>query len=46
LNNCRKKQTVKKIVPIITWIPWNPVAIKNDEPYTESAIENPASIYS
>lgn len=31
---------------MITCRPWNPVAIKNVEPYTESAIVNGASIYS
>lgn len=40
------KHTVRNMVPIITWIPWNPVAMKKDDPYTESAIENPASMYS
>lgn len=42
----RAKHTAKKVVPIITWRPWNPVAIKNVEPYTESANENGASMYS
>lgn len=28
----RIKQINKKIVPINTWIPWNPVAIKNVDP--------------
>lgn len=37
---------VKKVVPIITCNPWNPVAIKNLLPYTESAIEKGASKYS
>jgi len=32
--------------PIITWIPWNPVAIKKVEPYTLSAILKDASKYS
>lgn len=32
--------------PIITCNPWNPVAIKNVEPYEESAIENPPWLYS
>lgn len=27
-----KRQTNKNIVPINTWNPWNPVAIKNVEP--------------
>ena len=37
---------LKKAVPTTTWKPWKPVAIKKTEPYTESAIENGASIYS
>lgn len=43
---CRIKQTPKKMVPIITWIPWNPVDIKNADPYTESLMQNLASLYS
>lgn len=39
-------ETIINRVPIITCNPWNPVAIKNVDPYTESAIENEASIYS
>lgn len=31
---------------MITWNPWNPVAIKNVEPYTPSEIVKEASIYS
>lgn len=42
----RNKQIIKNDVPIITWRPWNPVAIKNVEPYTESAIEKGDSKYS
>jgi len=38
--------TIRNIVPINTWAPWNPVATKNVDPYTLSAIENGASIYS
>lgn len=34
------------MVPIITWSPWKPVAIKKEAPYTESAIENGDSQYS
>lgn len=34
------------MVPIITWKPWKPVATKNVEPYTESAIQKGASKYS
>lgn len=41
--NCRKKQTIRKVVPMITWRPWNPVAMKNVEPYTPSAIVNGVS---
>lgn len=37
---------IKKVVPIITCRPWNPVATKNVAPYTESAIVNGDSIYS
>jgi hypothetical protein len=33
-------------VPTITWRPWNPVAIKNVDPYDLSAKENLASKYS
>lgn len=40
------KQINRKIVPIITCKPWNPVATKKVEPYTESAIQKGASIYS
>ena len=42
----RNKQTVINNVPIITWNPWNPVAIKKVEPYTLSEIENGAPKYS
>jgi hypothetical protein len=31
---------------MITWIPWNPVAMKNVDPQTESHIENGACQYS
>jgi hypothetical protein len=43
---CRIKQMVKKVVPIKTCKPWNPVAIKKVDPYTASAIVKGASIYS
>ena len=33
-------------MPIITCIPWNPVAIKKVLPYTPSEIEKEASLYS
>lgn len=39
-------QIVRKVVPMITWRPWNPVATKNSEPYTLSEIVNGVSIYS
>jgi len=42
----RINDTAKKIDPIITCNPWNPVAIKNVEPKDESAIQKGASIYS
>lgn len=42
----RKKHTIKKVVPIITWRPWKPVATKKVEPYTESAKVKEASAYS
>src|SRR5215217_7015418 len=29
----RMKQTARKMVPISTWKPWKPVAMKKDEPY-------------
>lgn len=31
-NIWRKRQIEINVVPIITWIPWNPVAIKKQEP--------------
>jgi len=31
-DKIRKKLTAMNAVPIITWIPWNPVAKKNVEP--------------
>ena len=33
----------RKVVPMITCKPWNPVATKKVEPYTPSAIVNGAS---
>jgi len=42
----RHKHTSKKEDPISTCSPWKPVATKNVEPYTLSAIVNEASIYS
>jgi hypothetical protein len=43
---CRRRHVVRKVVPIITCNPWNPVATKNVNPYAESAIVNGASRYS
>jgi len=40
------KHIKRNIVPIITCKPWNPVATKKVEPYTESAIQKGASTYS
>lgn len=40
------RHTRRKDEPIRTWAPWNPVATKNVDPYTLSAIENEASMYS
>lgn len=42
----RIKAVDKNIEPIITWRPWNPVAKKNVDPNTLSAIENEVSLYS
>lgn len=42
----RTRQTPRKEDPIITCRPWNPVAIKNVEPYTLSDSMNDVSIYS
>lgn len=44
--NSRYNMAINIIVPTITCTPWNPVAIKNVDPYTESANVNDASIYS
>lgn len=43
---CRTKHTNRNVVPISTCSPWNPVATKNVDPYTASAIVNGASMYS
>ena len=43
---CRPHITAMKIVPIITWRPWKPVATKNVLPYTESDMENELKTYS
>lgn len=42
----RRKHTIRKVEPIMTCKPWNPVAIKNVEPYTPSAIVKEVSWYS
>jgi hypothetical protein len=42
----RLSEIVKKIDPMITCSPWNPVAMKNVEPKEESAIQKGASLYS
>lgn len=42
----RPRQIIKKVVPIMTWSPWNPVATKNREPYTLSEMVNGVSMYS
>lgn len=39
----RRKHTMRKVDPIITCSPWNPVATKNVDPYTPSEIVNEAS---
>lgn len=40
------KQVAKNVVPMITCSPWNPVAMKNVDPYAESLIPNSAFQYS
>lgn len=42
----RNRVVIKKIVPIITCKPWNPVATKKIDPKTLSAIEKGALKYS
>jgi len=42
----RNIEIKRKVDPIKTWIPWNPVAIKNVDPKVESDIEKGASMYS
>jgi hypothetical protein len=37
---------IRKIFPVITCSPWSPVAMRNVDPYAESAIVNGTSIYS
>ena len=45
-DKIRKKATAINSVPMITWIPWNPVAKKNVLPYAPSEIVKGASQYS
>lgn len=42
----RIKFVRRKIVPINTWIPWNPVNIKKDVPKVESLIQKKEFLYS
>ena len=42
----RTKDTIRKMDPIITCNPWNPVVIKKILPNEESDIQNGASTYS
>lgn len=42
----RIRHTKRNEDPISTCAPWNPVATKNVDPYTLSAIENDAAWYS
>ena len=42
----RIKHVIKKINPIFTCDPWNPVVIKKIDPYTLSLKQNVASKYS
>lgn len=42
----RHRVTARNVVPMMTWRPWNPVATKNVEPYTLSAMEKGACRYS
>jgi hypothetical protein len=42
----RFREIAKNEDPISTCSPWNPVAMKNVDPYTESLMENCASMYS
>jgi hypothetical protein len=46
LFSCRGKHVNRNVVPIITCRSWNPVVIKNVDPYLECAIVKDASIYS
>jgi hypothetical protein len=46
LFNCHSRHVNRNVVQIITCRPWKPVAIKNVDPYLESAIVKDASIYS
>lgn len=42
----RRRDTVRKIDPMMTCSPWNPVAMKKVEPKAESDMQKGASIYS
>ena len=42
----RTKHTSRNVDPISTCAPWNPVATKNVDPKTLSAIVNEAALYS
>jgi hypothetical protein len=42
----RIRHTRRNEEPIRTWAPWKPVATKNVDPNTLSAIENEAALYS
>lgn len=42
----RNREIAKNVDPMITCSPWNPVAMKNLDPYTESDMEKWASLYS
>ena len=42
----RSSEIRRNVLPISTWAPWNPVAMKKVEPYAESAMQKGASLYS
>src|SRR6202051_3999080 len=44
--SARNRQTIKNVEPMITWAPWNPVAMKNEAPYTLLEKLNAACMYS
>ncbi len=45
-RDARIRQTVRKIVPTMTWKPWKPVAMKKVEPKMLPPKENGAWAYS